>query len=109
MRAFGRVAGVVALAVAAVLVSTQIDITDQATGTTRTCGSALDVITDRVDWQDWWARDLDEPDARVRDALIRSHGCPGALNTRTTWAVSRCGTAPPTISWATRMCIGVSR
>jgi len=56
--------------------------------TARACGSAFDVMTDRSGWEVWWARDLDEPDPAVRAELVRTTGCPDALNQRVVGAVA---------------------
>lgn len=104
LSAIVRLLGVVALVVAAILALTQVQVSDRATSATRVCGSTLDVMTDRVDWQDWWARDLDEPDAEIREALVRTRRCPGALNSRTVWvgAVAAIGLAAVAGSIVTR-------
>lgn len=87
MRVAVRVAAVVALLVAVALALTQVEVSDPELESARVCGSAFDVMTDRVDWQDWWARDLDEPRDAAREALPRTRQCPDALNTRTVWVV----------------------
>ena len=73
---------IVLAAIAAVVVLVQVEVTDPATAVTRTCGSAFDGAVDRSGWEVWWARDLDEPDPVVRDALVRTSRCPDAVNTR---------------------------
>jgi hypothetical protein len=42
----------------------------------------FDAVADRSGWEIWWARDLDEPDPEVRSALVRTSGCPDAINDR---------------------------
>lgn len=48
----------------------------------RFCGSALDVITDRADWQSWFAQDSIDPPAAPASPLLRTLHCPGAVNAR---------------------------
>ncbi len=69
----------VVLAGAALLV--QIEVTDADVAVTRGCGSVFDSVVDRSGWEQWWARDLDEPD-EVRSALVRTTRCPEAVNQR---------------------------
>jgi hypothetical protein len=69
----------VILAGAALLV--QIEVTDADVAATRSCGSVFDSVADRSGWEQWWARDLDEPD-EVRAALVRTTRCPEAVNQR---------------------------
>lgn len=73
---------IVLAAVAASFVSAQVEVTNPAVGVTRACGSAFDAVADRSGWEIWWARDLDEPDPEVRSALVRTSGCPDAVNGR---------------------------
>lgn len=75
-------AAVALSAAAAFLVAAQVEVTDSEVGATRVCGSVFDSVTDRSGWEIWWARDLDEPDDAVRSALVRTTGCPDAINTR---------------------------
>jgi len=60
----------------------QANVTNDAVGVTRTCGSAFDTAVDRSGWEIWWAADLDEPDELVRSALVRTDLCPSAINLR---------------------------
>ena len=60
----------------------QVEVRNRDVGVTRACGSAFDSAVDRSGWELWWARDLDEPDAVVRSALVRTHLCPDAINGR---------------------------
>ena len=79
------VAGVLAVLVLAGSVTVflaQANVTNDAVGATRTCGSAFDAAVDRSGWEIWWAADLDEPDDLVRSALIRTDLCPSAINWR---------------------------
>jgi hypothetical protein len=73
---------VVLAAVAASLVVAQVEVTHTVADVTRTCGSVFDAVADRSGWEIWWARDLDEPDLEVRSALVRTSGCPDAINDR---------------------------
>ena len=73
---------VVLVALAASIVAAQVEVTHSAVDVTRTCGSAFDAVADRSGWELWWARDLDEPDPDVRSALVRTSGCPDAINGR---------------------------
>jgi hypothetical protein len=75
-------AAVVLVAVAAFLVVAQVEVEDSVVDVTRTCGSAFDAFADRSGWEIWWARDLDEPNPDVRSALVRTSGCPDAINGR---------------------------
>ncbi len=79
-RLVGLVVAVLALSASLAVFLAQVEVTVQAVGETRSCGSAFDSATDRSGWELWWARDLDEPDSGVRSALIRSHLCPAAIN-----------------------------
>jgi len=73
---------VVLAALASSIVAAQVEVTHSAVDVTRTCGSAFDAVADRSGWELWWARDLDEPDPDVRSALVRTSGCPDAINGR---------------------------
>ena len=73
---------VVLVALASSIVAAQVEVTHSAVDVTRTCGSAFDAVADRSGWELWWARDLDEPDPDVRSALVRTSGCPDAINGR---------------------------
>jgi hypothetical protein len=73
---------VVLVAVTAFVVGTQVEVADATVDVTRTCGSVFDAVADRSGWEIWWARDLDEPDPDVRSALVRTSGCPDAINGR---------------------------
>jgi hypothetical protein len=84
---------VVLTAVAANFVATQVEVTHTGVDVTRTCGSAFDALADRSGWEIWWARDLDEPDPEVRTALVRTSGCPGAINGRLALAAVAGGVA----------------
>lgn len=84
---------VVLAVVAAGLVAAQVEVTHTAVDVTRTCGSAFDAIADRSGWETWWARDLDEPDPEIRSALVRTSGCPDAINGRLTLAAVLGGVA----------------
>ena len=76
-------ASAIALATVAVYVLTaQAETTHPAVEVTRSCGSAFDALADRSGWEIWWAQDLDEPDPEVRLALVRTSGCPDAINGR---------------------------
>jgi hypothetical protein len=45
------------------------------------CGTVVDVVTDRVDWEAWYRQDaLDDTGA---SALTRTRRCPGAVDART--------------------------
>lgn len=82
MRWVAGLVALVALTGGAVVLVTQVEVTDDGTAATRTCGSAFDTIVDRTGWESWWASDLDEPDSTVRSALVRTEHCPGAVNAR---------------------------
>jgi hypothetical protein len=69
-------------AIAASVVMAQVEVTPAAVDVTRTCGSVFDAVADRSGWEIWWAQDLDEPDPEVRSALVRTSGCPDAINGR---------------------------
>lgn len=69
-------------AIAASVVMAQVQVTPAAVDVTRTCGSVFDAVADRSGWEIWWAQDLDEPDPEVRSALVRTSGCPDAINGR---------------------------
>ncbi|MGE5210907.1 MAG: hypothetical protein ACM3MM_06560 [Acidobacteriota bacterium] len=69
-------------AIAASVVMAQVETTPAAVDVTRTCGSVFDAVADRSGWEIWWAQDLDEPDPEVRSALVRTSGCPDAINGR---------------------------
>ena len=72
--------GVGFLVAALAITVSQVEVTDGDLGVTRACGSVLDGVADRSGWETWWARDLDEPDAATRTALVRTTRCPGAVN-----------------------------
>lgn len=76
------IAAALAFICAMVVLLVQVDVSDSATGVTRSCGSAFDTTVDRSGWEQWWARDLDEPDAAVRTVLLRTNSCPNAINQR---------------------------
>lgn len=76
------IASALACICALVVLLVQVDVSDSATGATRSCGSAFDTAVDRTGWEQWWARDLDEPDAAVRTVLLRTNSCPNAINQR---------------------------
>ena len=76
------IAAVVLASATAAVVAAQVEVTDSDVGVTRTCGSVFDSVTDRSGWETWWARDLDETDVAVRSALVRTTGCPDAINLR---------------------------
>jgi hypothetical protein len=69
-------------AIAASVVMAQVEATPAAVDVTRACGSVFDAVADRSGWEIWWAQDLDEPDPEVRSALVRTSGCPDAINGR---------------------------
>jgi hypothetical protein len=73
---------VLALAGSVTVFLAQANVTNDAVGVTRTCGSAFDAAVDRSGWEIWWAADLDEPDELVRSALVRTDLCPSAINWR---------------------------
>jgi hypothetical protein len=73
---------VVLVALTGFVVGTQVEVADTTVDVTRTCGSVFDAVADRSGWEIWWARDLDEPDPDVRSALVRTTGCPDAINGR---------------------------
>jgi hypothetical protein len=73
---------VVLAALAALILAAQVQVADSNVEVTRTCGSAFDAVVDRSGWEIWWARDLDESDPEVRSALVRTSGCPDAINGR---------------------------
>jgi hypothetical protein len=76
------VGAVMALTAAIAVLVGQVQVTDEQVAVTRVCGSALDGVLDRSGWELWWARDLDEPDADVRSALVRTRRCPAVINRR---------------------------
>jgi hypothetical protein len=78
-------------AIAANVVMAQVEVT--AVDVTRTCGSVFDAVADRSGWEIWWAQDLDEPDPEVRSALVRTSGCPDAINGRLALAAVLAGVA----------------
>lgn len=84
---------VVLVALAASFVAAQVEVTNAAVDATRTCGSVFDAVADRSGWEIWWARDLDEPDPEVRSALVRTSGCPDAINGRLALAAALGGLA----------------
>ncbi len=49
----------------------------------RSCGSSLDVITDRAGWEVWYAQDVVDAAAGSPVALVRTLRCPDAVNGRT--------------------------
>lgn len=49
----------------------------------RSCGSSLDVLTDRSGWEVWYAQDVNDVPAGPTTRLLRTLECPGAVNTRT--------------------------
>ena len=57
----------------------QVDVTG-TDGGVRSCGSAFDVIAGRVDWQQWRRADIAES---APTELVRTVGCPSAVNGRT--------------------------
>lgn len=68
----------------------QVEVSDAAAEITRSCGSAFDSVTDRSGWEQWWARDLDEPNVEGT-SLLRSRDCPDAVNRRIAGAASLAG------------------
>ncbi len=64
----------------------QVQVSDPTVSAERTCGSPFDSVADRSGWQLWWSSDVDEPDQRVREALLRTSLCPSAINGRLVWA-----------------------
>lgn len=81
-RAATLAASLVLLGLAGVFFLLQVRIVDHDTGASRACGSAFDSAADRSGWEQWWAADLDEPDAVVRSSLPRTRLCPAAVNQR---------------------------
>ncbi len=81
-RLVAAILAVLAFAVSLSVFLAQANVTNDAVGATRTCGSAFDTAVDRSGWERWWAADLDEPDELVRSALIRTDLCPSAINWR---------------------------
>ncbi|MEL6890202.1 MAG: hypothetical protein AAFP84_01295 [Actinomycetota bacterium] len=80
-RAVITVLVVALLAGASVLLTTNVEVSNDAVGT-RSCGSAVDSLVDRSGWEVWWARDLDEPDVTRRAELLRTTRCPDAVDRR---------------------------
>lgn len=81
-RTIAKIVALLALAGAVAVLLSQAEVSDGATGVTRTCGSAFDSAIDRSGWDRWWASDLDEPDTVVGSALVRTRKCPDAINAR---------------------------
>ena len=81
------------VALAASIVAAQVEVTNAAVDATRTCGSVFDAVANRSGWEVWWARDLDEPDPEIRSALVRTSGCPDAINGRVALAALLSGVA----------------
>ncbi len=53
-------------------------------GIAAACGAPFDVISGRGDWQTWYAEDLNDPRLGAQPStLIRTEGCPAAVNRRT--------------------------
>ncbi len=48
----------------------------------RACGSAWDVVAGRTGWPQWWGADLSDPAETQGGLLVRTVGCPGAVNAR---------------------------
>ena len=77
-----RLIGATSVAAALVVALSQVHVGGPgATG--RSCGSALDVIVDRADWETWYAQDAADPPARPASPLLRTLRCPNAVNART--------------------------
>ena len=78
-----RTAAILMIGAGVVVALLNVRVADEATGTTRACGSGFDSAVDRSGWEQWWLHDLDEPDAAVRSLLLRTRDCPAAVNRRT--------------------------
>lgn len=48
----------------------------------RSCGSSLDVLTDRAGWETWYAQDTVDTADGSSPRLLRTLECPDAVNTR---------------------------
>lgn len=86
-----RLVGTVVLVAAVTVMVLQVRI-GGAGPTGRSCGSSLDVITDRADWETWYAQDGIDGATSPAVPLLRTLRCPGAVNARTLvagvlWAV----------------------
>lgn len=82
--------GVVLLLASLVLLQTQVEVVGASDPDGRTCGSALDALTGRSGWQEWWSADLDDQPAEQPSPLTRTEHCPDAIN-RHLWMSSLLG------------------
>jgi hypothetical protein len=76
-----RVIGSALLVSAVTAVSLQVHV-GGAGASGRSCGSSLDVITDRSGWEVWYAQDAADRPAAPADRLLRTIRCPAAVNAR---------------------------
>lgn len=74
-----KLLGTVLLVAAVTVLSLQVHVGGSgASG--RSCGSSLDVLTDRAGWETWYAQDI--VDAPEGSQLLRTLDCPHAVNAR---------------------------
>ena len=66
--------------VALVVFQSQVEVVGAGTSDRRSCGSALDALTGRSGWAQWWSADLDERLAQESTPLTRTEQCPDAIN-----------------------------
>ena len=76
-----RLAGSVLLVAAATVMSLQVRVGGSGQAG-RSCGSSLDVITDRASWEVWYAQDTVDAAPGSDAALLRTVRCPEAVNRR---------------------------
>jgi hypothetical protein len=86
-----RLVGAVVLVAAVTVMLLQVRV-GGAGPASRSCGSSLDVITDRAGWETWYAQDSIDGATSPGAPLLRTLRCPGAVNARTLvagvlWAV----------------------
>jgi hypothetical protein len=77
-----RLVGTVVLVAAVTVMLLQVRV-GGAGPTSRSCGSSLDVITDRAGWETWFAHDSIDGATSPAVPLLRTLRCPGAVNART--------------------------
>jgi hypothetical protein len=86
-RRIGAAVAAVLFAVAALLAVLDVRVAGRD-GAARSCGSALDVVSGRADWQSWRAQDLLDLTAADSPSVVltRAAACSAAVNDRTAWA-----------------------
>lgn len=76
-----RVFGAAMLIAAATVLSLQVHVGGSgASG--RACGSAFDVLADRVGWEEWYAQDAADSATGSAPSLVRTLDCPNSVNHR---------------------------